>query len=64
LAKALGASGVGKVEKMITIWHAGKLFYTLSTWGLALAGIYRSRAILKLAATGVHTTSKAILRAL
>lgn len=38
LAKALGGSGVGKVEKMMSVWHAGKMFYTLSTWGLALAG--------------------------
>jgi hypothetical protein len=30
--------GVSKLEKMLDIWHAGKLFYTLGTWGLALAG--------------------------
>jgi len=30
--------GLNKVEKMMSIWHAGKMFYTLSTWGLALAG--------------------------
>lgn len=34
LDKALG--GINKVEKMLNIWHAGKLFYTLATWGLAL----------------------------
>lgn len=62
LAKALG--NVSKLEKVLDIWHAGKLFYALSTWGLALAGLYRSRTVLKLAATGVHTTSKVILRAL
>ncbi|KAJ8773390.1 hypothetical protein K2173_028567 [Erythroxylum novogranatense] len=62
LAKALG--GVSKVERMIDIWHAGKLFYALSTWGLAVAGLYQSRRILHLAAKGVHTTSKVVLRAL
>ncbi|KAF2296736.1 hypothetical protein GH714_001534 [Hevea brasiliensis] len=62
VAKALG--GVSKYGKMIDIWHAGQLFYTLATWGLTLWGLYRSRAILKLAAKGVHTTSKVCLRAL
>ncbi|KAK3230665.1 hypothetical protein Dsin_002546 [Dipteronia sinensis] len=62
LAKALG--GVSKLEKMLDIWSAGKMFYTLSTWGLALAGLYKSRAVLRLAASGVHMTSKAVLRAL
>ncbi|KAL5776968.1 hypothetical protein ACOSP7_009894 [Xanthoceras sorbifolium] len=62
LAKAL--DGVSKLEKMLGIWSAGKMFYTLSTWGLALAGLYRSRAVLRLAATGVHATSKVVLRAL
>jgi hypothetical protein len=36
LAKALG--GVSKLEKVFDIWHAGTMFYTLGTWGLALAG--------------------------
>lgn len=36
LGKAL--ADVSKLEKMLNIWHAGKLFYALSTWGLALAG--------------------------
>ncbi|KAA8538487.1 hypothetical protein F0562_028142 [Nyssa sinensis] len=62
LTKALG--GMNKLEKMLHVWHAGMMFYTLSTWGLALAGLYQSRAILRIAAMGVHTTSKAVLRAL
>ncbi|KAK0576114.1 hypothetical protein LWI29_012151 [Acer saccharum] len=62
LAKALG--GVSKLGKMLDIWSAGKMFYTLSTWGLALAGLYKSRAVLRFAASGVHMTSKAVLRAL
>lgn len=36
LTSSLG--GMNKVEKMLNIWHAGKMFYALSTWGLALAG--------------------------
>ncbi|KAL9357492.1 hypothetical protein Peur_050745 [Populus x canadensis] len=62
LAKALG--GVSKLEKVFGIWHAGTMFYTLGTWGLALAGLYRSRAVLRLAAGGIHATSKVVLKAL
>ncbi|GLT47097.1 hypothetical protein SLA2020_208160 [Shorea laevis] len=62
LVKALGS--IGKMDKIMNIWNAGKTFYMLSTWGLALAGLYRSRAVLKLAAVGIHTTSKVVLRAL
>lgn len=36
LSKAF--AGTSKLEKILDIWNAGKLFYTLSTWGLALAG--------------------------
>ncbi|KAF3445668.1 hypothetical protein FNV43_RR10844 [Rhamnella rubrinervis] len=56
--------GVSKLEKTLNLWHAGKLFYTLSIWGLTLAGLYTNRGVLKLAARGVHTTSKAVIRAL
>ncbi|KDP32788.1 hypothetical protein JCGZ_12080 [Jatropha curcas] len=62
LEKAL--EGVSKWEKILNIWHAGQLFYTLATWGLALWGLYRTRSILKLAAKGVHKTSKVVLKAL
>lgn len=62
MAKALG--GVNKLEQVLGIWHAGKLFYTLATWGLALTGLYQTRAVLKVAAMGVHTTSKVVMRAL
>ncbi|KAI6690900.1 hypothetical protein NL676_027728 [Syzygium grande] len=58
LSNALG--GVSKMEKVLSIWHAGTLFYTLATWGLALAGLYRSRAVLKLAATGVRRPAKSL----
>ncbi|XP_022938729.1 uncharacterized protein LOC111444868 [Cucurbita moschata] len=63
IAKALDSMG-GTIEKMFEIWHAGLLFYSLATWGLALAGLYKGRAILKLAATGVHHTSKAVMKVL
>ncbi|KGN61230.1 uncharacterized protein LOC101203040 [Cucumis sativus] len=63
IAKALDGMG-SKVEKMFEIWHAGLLFYSLATWGLALAGLYKGRAILKLAAAGVHHTSKAVMKVL
>lgn len=59
MMKVLG--GMNKIEKMLNVWHAGKLFYTLATWGLALASLYQGRAILKLAMMGVHHTSKAAL---
>ncbi|KAJ7959125.1 Elongation factor 4 [Quillaja saponaria] len=62
LSNALG--GVSKLEKMLEIWHAGTMFYTLSTWGLALAGLYKSRTVLRLAAQGMQATSKVTLRVL
>ncbi|KAM7253316.1 hypothetical protein ACFE04_025934 [Oxalis oulophora] len=62
LAKALG--GVNKAQKMVHLWHAGKMFYTLGSWGLALAGLYRTRAVLRIAAVGLHATTKVALRAL
>ncbi|XP_012445879.1 uncharacterized protein LOC105769655 [Gossypium raimondii] len=62
LLKSLG--GVSKLEKVLGIWHAGKLFYALSTWGLALVGLYRARSVVKVAAMGIHTTSKVVMRAL
>ncbi|KAK6132314.1 hypothetical protein DH2020_033938 [Rehmannia glutinosa] len=62
LMKALG--GMNRVEKMLNIWHAGKMFYTLATWGLALASLYQGRAILRLATLGVHHSSKLALKAI
>ncbi|KAL0391737.1 UNVERIFIED_CONTAM: hypothetical protein Sradi_2396500 [Sesamum radiatum] len=57
-------SGMNKVEKMLNIWHAGRMLCTLATWGLALASLYQGRAILKLAALGVHHSTKLALKAL
>ncbi|GMH17406.1 hypothetical protein Nepgr_019247 [Nepenthes gracilis] len=62
VTKSLG--DMNKFEKMLNIWHAGNMVYTLSTWGLALAGLYNSRSMLKLAAKGVHTSSKIVLKTL
>ncbi|XP_059631840.1 uncharacterized protein LOC132274548 [Cornus florida] len=62
LTNALG--GMNKLDKMLHVWHAGMMFYTLSTWGLALVGLYKSRAVLRLAAKGIHTTGKVVMRAL
>ncbi|KAL6522192.1 hypothetical protein OROMI_032069 [Orobanche minor] len=62
LMKTLG--GMNKVEKMLNIWQAGKMFYTLATWGLALASLYQGRAILKLAALGIHHSGKMALKVL
>ncbi|KAI4389163.1 hypothetical protein MLD38_001419 [Melastoma candidum] len=61
LKKALGE--VSMLGKMMDIWHAGKIFYAFSTWGLALAGLYRGRIIWKLATLTLRT-SKVALRAL
>lgn len=63
-AVSVSVSSMNKYEKMASVWHAGMMFYTLATWGIALAGLYRSRAVMKLAAKGVHTTSKFIMKAL
>ncbi|KAL1192648.1 hypothetical protein V5N11_031700 [Cardamine amara subsp. amara] len=57
-------STLSKVGKVVDIWHAGKMFYALSTWGLAFGGLYQARGALKIAAKGVHATSKVVLRAL
>ncbi|KAI3808322.1 hypothetical protein L1987_24271 [Smallanthus sonchifolius] len=62
LTKALG--GMSKFEKLLEIWEAGQIFYLMATWGLALAGLYQSRAVLRVAARGVHATSKAAMRVL
>ncbi|KAI3794415.1 hypothetical protein L1987_37046 [Smallanthus sonchifolius] len=62
LTKALG--GMSKFEKLLEIWHAGQIFYLMATWGLALAGLYQSRAVLRVAARGVHATSKLAMKAL
>lgn len=63
LTKALCGNGISKVETMLDIWHAGEMFYTLSTWGLALIGLYNTPAVVRVAAMGAHKSSKLILKA-
>ncbi|KAJ0984487.1 hypothetical protein J5N97_002843 [Dioscorea zingiberensis] len=46
------------------IWEAGKLLYKLSTWGVALSGLYRYRAILTPAARCIGASGKIILKVL
>ncbi|CAJ2674452.1 unnamed protein product [Trifolium pratense] len=60
LSKAF--AGTSKLERVLDIWNAGKLFYALSTWGLALAGLYQSRSLIKVAAKGVHSGGKLALK--
>ncbi|MQM02065.1 hypothetical protein Taro_034823 [Colocasia esculenta] len=62
VAKAL--DDINDWWKLKKVWHAGKLMYSLSTWGIALAGLYRHRAIVKAAAKGVGTAGKLVLKAL
>ncbi|KAK1307696.1 hypothetical protein QJS10_CPA09g00205 [Acorus calamus] len=62
VARALG--GMNDWGKMKKVWHAAKLFYAFSTWGIALAGLYRHRAIVKAAAKGVQASGKLIMKAL
>ncbi|KAK9167612.1 hypothetical protein Scep_002803 [Stephania cephalantha] len=60
---ATALEGVSKFDKMMKIWHAGQTFYAFGTWGLALAGLYRHRAILRVAAKGVGATGKMVMKA-
>ncbi|KAJ8618923.1 hypothetical protein MRB53_015109 [Persea americana] len=60
--KTLG--NMNKWKKMTKVWEAAKIIYALSTWGIALAGLYRHRAIVKAAAKGISASSKVILKAI
>ncbi|EPS73156.1 hypothetical protein M569_01598, partial [Genlisea aurea] len=62
LSKAL--EGMNKFEKMLNIWHAGRLFFTLATWGVALFSLSQGRTALRFAALGVHHSSRLALKAL
>lgn len=62
VTKALGGSS--KVGRIVQIWQAGQVFLSIASWGVALAGLYRSRAILRHAAIGVHTVSKVVMKAI
>ncbi|XP_020584436.1 uncharacterized protein LOC110027378 [Phalaenopsis equestris] len=62
VAKALGEIRSWGLLK--NVWEAGKVIYTLSIWGIFLAGLYRHRAIVKAAARGATSSAKFILKAL
>ncbi|CAM8939764.1 unnamed protein product [Rhodiola kirilowii] len=57
LSDALGT--MNKLDKMVHIWNAGMMFYTLATWGMTFAELYNSRFVLKIAAKGIHYSGKA-----
>ncbi|WOK93419.1 hypothetical protein Cni_G02116 [Canna indica] len=56
--------GTKDKSKWRNIWEAGKIIYTLSTWGIALAGLYRHRAIVKAAAKGVSASANMVMKVL
>ncbi|XP_078444584.1 elongation factor isoform X2 [Wolffia australiana] len=62
VAKALG--DMNDWFRLKKTWHAGKLLYSLSTWGIAFAGLYTHRGVVKAAAKGVGATGKLLLKAL
>lgn len=62
VTRALG--DIKDKSKWKKVWQAGKFIYCMSTWGIALAGLYRHRAVLKIAAKGVHATGKIVMKAL
>ncbi|KAF3323187.1 hypothetical protein FCM35_KLT11918 [Carex littledalei] len=49
--------------KWKSVWEAGKIIYTLSSWGIALYGLYSNRALIKAAARGVGATANVVLKA-
>ncbi|XP_020691681.1 uncharacterized protein LOC110106220 [Dendrobium catenatum] len=62
VTKALG--DIRSRGKFKSVWEAGKIIYTMSLWGIFLAGLYRHRAIVKAAAKGASSSAKFILKAL
>ncbi|KAM0948909.1 hypothetical protein DsansV1_C06g0064661 [Dioscorea sansibarensis] len=57
-------SGVNDRSMLRRMWEAATVIYTLSTWGIALYGLYRHRAVLKVAARGVAASGKFVMKAL
>lgn len=62
IASSLG--GFKEKSKLKRLWEAGKIIYALSTWGIALASLYRGRAVVKAAAVGVGAASRFVVKAL
>ncbi|KAJ3672953.1 hypothetical protein LUZ60_006327 [Juncus effusus] len=50
--------------KWKNVWEAGKIIYTLSSWGIALYGLYTNRALVKAAARGIGATASVVMKAL
>ncbi|XP_037428912.1 uncharacterized protein LOC119294757 [Triticum dicoccoides] len=63
-AVATALSSMTDRKKGISFWEAGKVIYILATWGITIAGLYRSRAVLKMAAKGAVVSTKFIMKAL
>ncbi|XP_020681257.1 uncharacterized protein LOC110098697 [Dendrobium catenatum] len=66
LQKAVGKA-LGDIKgrnKLKSLWDAGIVIYTLSTWGIFLTGLYRHRAIVKCAAKAAHASTKLVMKAL
>ncbi|CAL4926841.1 unnamed protein product [Urochloa decumbens] len=47
-----------------TFWEAGQIIYILTTWGITLAGLYKSRHVLKVAAKGAVATTRFVMKAM
>ncbi|EMS45745.1 hypothetical protein TRIUR3_01046 [Triticum urartu] len=62
-AVATALSSMTDRKKWISFWEAGKVIYILATWGITIAGLYRSRAVLKMAAKGAVVSTKFIMKA-
>ncbi|XP_062214868.1 uncharacterized protein LOC133915648 [Phragmites australis] len=46
-----------------TLWEAGQVIYILATWGITLAGLYKSRHVLKVAAKGAAVSARFVMKA-
>ncbi|KAJ0981558.1 hypothetical protein J5N97_009813 [Dioscorea zingiberensis] len=57
-------SGVNDHSLWRRVWEAATVIYSLSTWGIALYGLYRHRAVLKAAAKGVAASGKFVMKGL
>lgn len=47
-----------------TFWEAGQIIYILATWGITLAGLYKSRHVLKVAAKGAAVSARFVMKAI
>lgn len=63
-AVAMALGSMTDRKKWISFWEAGKVIYILATWGITIAGLYRSRAVLKMAAKGAVVSAKFVMKAM